>query len=321
MNGRSRSVLKGSVAALAASLIPATSFGEASAAERDVKFAEAVIAKGETIAVWPEGKVPAQKGNSAWACGDTRYTVRLSDVDIPALQFFRAKGDSPCPAVVICPGGSYSLLAYTHEGTEIAEWLNGLGISAFVLRYRVPDQRDAAQMDAQRAMSLVRSRAAEFGVDPKRIGIMGFSAGANLAARTSTNFRNRAYAAVDGTDEATCRPDFSIVVYPWMLVCGDNAEKTLPLTLRGDFPVDATTPPTFLVQTEDDGAHVENALAYYTALKYAGVPAEMHIFPDGGHGYGMRPTTASVNGWQELLKTWLFRQLKMGLNLDKGGKK
>lgn len=313
MSGRSRSVLKGSVAALAASLIPATSSCETSAAEHDVKFAESVIAKGETIAVWTEGKVPAQKGDSAWACGDTRYTVRILDVDIPALQFFRAKGDSPRPAVVICPGGSYTLLAYTHEGTEIAEWLNGLGISAFVLRYRVPDQRDAAHMDAQRAMSLVRSRAAEFGIDPKRIGIMGFSAGANLAARVSTNFRNRAYAAVDGADAVPCRPDFSIIVYPWMLVCGDNAEKTLPLTLRGDFPVDATTPPTFLIQAEDDGAHVENALAYYTALKYAGVPAEMHIFPDGGHGYGMRVTKASVDGWQELLKTWLGRELKEDL--------
>lgn len=278
------------------------------AAVCDRSLVEEVVGKGELHEIWPSGGVPCRAGTAPWTCDSTENRiVRLGNVNVPAVQFFRAPGAGLRPAVVICPGGSYTLLAFNHEGTEVAEWMNAQGVSAFVLRYRVPNQRDAAHMDAQRAVSFVRAKAGDFGVDSKRVGLMGFSAGANLTARTSTNFKCRAYAAVDAIDETSCRPDFSIVIYPWMLVHGENSEKTLPLTLRAEFPVDADTPPTFLVQTEDDGAHVENALGYYTALKYAGVPAEMHLYPDGGHGYGMRPTPASVNGWQTRLADWLRR--------------
>lgn len=274
----------------------------------DTALAESVLAQGTKIAVWPQGQVPDQKGQSAYKVQDTKGgIVRLTQVDIPELTFFPAAGEGVRPAVLVCPGGGYHILAYNHEGVEVAEALNKIGFSAFVLKYRCPSQRDAALMDAQRALSLIRSRADEWKVDPKRLGIMGFSAGANLTCRVSTHHRYRAYAAVDAADAFSCRPDFALPIYPWMLVVGENKEKTLPLTLRGDFPVDETTPPAFIVQTEDDFAHVENALGYYAALKYAGVPAEMHIFPKGGHGYGMRPHGTDVDGWQNLAFTWLTR--------------
>lgn len=272
----------------------------------DMDLAETALAKGEKIAVWPAGKVPFQREKSPYRVQDTEGEIlRLTDVNVPELAYFPAKGEGVKLGVLIFPGGGYTILAYNHEGTELAEWFNSLGFSAFVLKYRCPNQRDAAHADAQRAMSLIRSRAAKFGIDPKRIGVMGFSAGANLAVRLSTNWRNRAYAAVDGVDAVSCRPDFTMPIYPWMLVVGDNAERTLPLTLRGEFAVDGETPPAFLVQTEDDFAHVENSLAYYAALKYAGVPAEMHLFQTGGHGYGIRRHGAPVDGWEALAAVWL----------------
>ncbi|MGN0853481.1 MAG: alpha/beta hydrolase [Kiritimatiellia bacterium] len=280
-------------------------------AEIDRALADAALARGVKIAVWPQGRIPVQKGTGAFAVKDTNGgIVRLTDVNVPELAFFPAGGSGVCPAVLVCPGGGYSILAYNHEGVEIAEALNAIGFSAFVLKYRCPGQRDAALMDAQRALSLIRARADEWKIDPKRLGIMGFSAGANLACRVSTCHRHRSYAAVDAADAFSCRPDFSLPIYPWMLVVGENKEKTLPLTLRGDFPVDETTPPAFIVQTEDDFAHVENALGYYAALKYAGVMAEMHLFPKGGHGYGIRPHGTDVDGWEALAAKWLTRNFK-----------
>ncbi len=274
----------------------------------DMELAESVLAKGKATTVWPEGKVPAQRGESRFKIKDTNGTIlRLTDVNVPEFAFFRAPGEGNKPAVLVCPGGGYSILAYNHEGTEIAEWLNEQGFSAFVLKYRCPGQPDAALMDAQRALSLIRSRAAEYGIDPGKLGIMGFSAGANLTVRVSTNHKNRAYEPVDDADKYSCRPDFSIVVYPWTLAPGDNSLPQLPLTLRPTFPVDKTTPPAFIIQAEDDGCHIENALAYFAALKFAGVKAEMHCFPDGGHGYGMRKHGRSVDGWEKLLAVWLGR--------------
>lgn len=277
-------------------------------AEIDQALADAALARGVKIAVWPQGKVPAQKGTDAFTVKDTNNGIlRLTDVNVPELAYFPAKEEGARPAVLVCPGGGYSILAYNHEGVEIAEALNKIGFSAFVLKYRCPGQRDAALMDAQRALSLIRSKAEEWKIDPKRLGIMGFSAGANLTCRVSTHHQHRAYAAVDEADVFSCRPDFSLPIYPWMLVVGENKEKTLPVTLRGDFPVDETTPPAFIVQTEDDFAHVENSLAYYAALKYAGVMAEMHLFPKGGHGYGIRPHGTDVDGWEALAAKWLIR--------------
>ena len=274
----------------------------------DQGLADSVLAKGERIAVWPAGRVPAAKDGAPYRIVNTKGgKLRLTDVTVPELTFFAAAGEGAKPAVVVCPGGGYSILAYGHEGVEIAEWLNGNGFSAFVLKYRCPGQRDAALMDAQRAISLVRSRAEELKVDPQRIGIMGFSAGANLSVRASTNWRVRSYAAVDAADAVSCRPDFTLPIYPWALLAGGKDVQPPPLELDAEYPVDADTPPAFLVQTEDDVVKVECSLAYYTALKRAGVKAEMHLFPDGGHGYGIRRTGHSSDGWEALAAAWLKR--------------
>ena len=281
----------------------------AGAAAIDEKLAQDALAKGEKIAVWPDGKVPAQKGASAFVVKDTNGgIVRLSDVDVPELAFFPAPGGAAQnPCVVVCPGGGYSILAYNHEGVEIAEWLNKNGFSAFILKYRCPDQPDAALMDAQRALSLIRAKAADYKVDPDRLGIMGFSAGANLTCRVATNHKTRAYAAVDAADEQSCRPDFALPIYPWTLVPDVKKGEEIPLTLRPKFPVDKTTPPAFIVQSEDDGCLIENSLAYYAALKRAGVKAEMHLFARGGHGYGIRKHGTDVDGWEELAAKWLSK--------------
>ena len=271
----------------------------------DSQLADAVLAKGVKIAVWPAGHVPEAKGTVPYAVANTKGgKVRLTDVNVPELTFFAADGAGAKPAVVVCPGGGYSHLAYGHEGLEIAQWLNANGFSAFVLKYRCPNQRDAAFMDAQRALSLIRSRAAEWKVNPRCVGIMGFSAGANLAVRVSTNWRKRSYAAVDAADAEPCRPDFALPIYPWALLA---AGREAALELDAQYPVDGETPPAFLVQTEDDFAKVECSLAYYAALKRVGVKVEMHLFPDGGHGYGIRRTGRSVDGWEALAAAWLKR--------------
>ena len=194
------------------------------------------------------------------------------------------------------------------EGTEIADWLNTLGICAFVLKYRVPGNPDGAFCDAQRAISTIRARASEFAVDSKRVGMIGFSAGGNLAARTSADGR-RFYSPVDGLDDSPCRPDFSLLIYPWALVPGKDSEKDLPLVLRPEFPVDGSTPMAFIVQSEDDCFHVENSLAYAAALKRAGVPFELHVYPDGVHGYGLRNRFAAVSAWSRLAEQWLRRNV------------
>ena len=262
--------------------------------------------------VWPAGKTPlAQKGVPPEESKTDGGVTRIGNVTVPTLTAYPVAGASKAPAVVVCPGGGYHILAWDLEGTEIAAWLNRQGIAAFILKYRVSDGvSDPAFCDGQRAVSLVRSRAAEFGVDPAKIGIMGFSAGANLSARVSTNSRKRGYAPVDDADRVSCRPDFTLLVYPWALVKGPDSEKFLPLELRAEFPVDSTTPPAFLVQTMDDPYHAENAMAYCAALKAAGVAAELHIFPDGGHGYGVRPHGHAVDGWEKLAAAWLERTLK-----------
>jgi acetyl esterase/lipase len=225
--------------------------------------------------------------------------IRISEVENPTLAWYPAHpSDGPTPAVLVCPGGGYSKLAYNKEGTEIATWLNGLGISAGVLKYRVPDNRDGALEDAQRAMGLLRHRASAWNIDPTRVGVLGFSAGGHLAARLSTQGTARAYPKRDGADDHPCRPDFTVLVYPAYL--GDDT-----LQLPAEIPVASDTPPAFIVQTQDDRHYIDSSLAYYVALKKANVPAELHLFPEGGHGYGMRPSTHAVSGWPALCARWM----------------
>jgi acetyl esterase/lipase len=208
----------------------------------------------------------------------------------------------------VFPGGGYNVLAIDLEGTEVCDWLTGKGITCMVLKYRVPcakvgPYRDCptALQDVQRAMGMVRSRAAEWKVDPRKIGVLGFSAGGHLVVAISTHFEKRLYAPVDEADKASCRPDFAVSLYP-----GHIAVPEKNFALNPDLHVTAKTPPTFLLQAQDDPVDpVENSLVYYEALRKAGVPAEMHVFVKGGHAFGLRPTDAAITRWPQLVETWL----------------
>jgi acetyl esterase/lipase len=231
--------------------------------------------------------------------------IRLGNVSKPSITVFPAPREKATgAAVVICPGGGYHILAWDLEGTEVSEWLNQIGVTAVVLKYRVPARKDRAQFDAplqdvQRAMGIVRSRAGEWGIDPARIGVMGFSAGAHLSAALNSGFAQRRYPVVDAADKASCRPDFVMLIYPGYLV--EKGTTNLPPELK----MSGKLAPTFIAQTEDDSVPVEGSLFYYLALKQSQIPAEMHLFAKGGHGYGLRPTADPVTRWPGLAESWL----------------
>ena len=268
-------------------------------------MALAVTAEQQVINVWPEGKVPLKTSDAPEKITPSKDDIiRLTNVNTPSLTVFLAKDTGkPNPAVMICPGGGYSILAWNLEGTEMAEWLTSQGISAFILKYRVPGNRDGALCDAQRAMGLIRSKAKDFNIDTNRLGIMGFSAGAHLSVRVSTNFEKRFYEAVDEADTQSSRPNFALIIYPAYLFREG-------FTLAPELTVTAQTPPTFLLQAEDDTPYVDSSLAYAIALKAAKVPVEMHIFPNGGHGYGLRKREKSTDVWPGLAAAWLTRVTK-----------
>jgi acetyl esterase/lipase len=219
------------------------------------------------LQVWPDkppGTVTTNTESAMPSRGDN--VTRLTDVSEPTLTFYPAPNASaPLPTVVVCPGGGYSILAIDKEGSEVAAWLNSFGFNAAVLKYRVPNNREGAFMDAQRAMRLVRRNAKKWNVDPKRVGIMGFSAGGHLAARISTAYAEPAYPQVDAADKQSCRPDFTILVYPAYLADDEGQ-------LASEVPVNPQTPPAFLLQTRDDKKYVASSIAYDKALKSAGVP-------------------------------------------------
>lgn len=231
---------------------------------------------------------------------------RLGNVASPTITLYRPKGNETGTAVIVFPGGGYRILAMDLEGTEVCGWLNSIGVICAVLKYRVPDsgpypKSPAALEDAQRALSLVRSHAAEWHIEPHHIGVLGFSAGGHLAAALSTHFDQRLYNPVDAADQVSCRPDFAIIIYPGYLALSEQN-----FALNPGIHVTSETPPTFLLQTEDDRvAHVESSLVYYVALKNAGVPVEMHLYTEGVHGYGLRRTALPVTAWPELVQTWL----------------
>jgi acetyl esterase/lipase len=231
--------------------------------------------------------------------------VSLTQVSNPTLTVFPPKDKNTGAAMVVFPGGGYRFLAIDLEGTEVCDWLTSIGVSCFLVKYRVPGtgpypKSAAALQDAQRALGIVRSRAAEWHIDANRIGVIGFSAGAHLAAALSTHFDKRIYDAVDEADHASCRPDFAAIIYPGYLALADKG-----FALNPDIPVSSETPSSFILQAEDDGVHVENSIVYFLALKSAKVPAEMHIYAAGGHGYGLRPTDFPVTHWPTLVEAWL----------------
>lgn len=235
-----------------------------------------------------------------------RRVMRIGNVTTPQIMVYPAKPEhSTGAAVVICPGGGHHILAWDLEGTEVAEWLNSIGVTAIVLKYRVPfrhpDRRYlSAVQDAQRAMSIVRSRAREWQVDPQRIGILGFSAGGETAALTAI-FQKRLYENVDNTDQTPFRPDFGLLIYSGGLVPRTGSK------LHEHVRVTAETTPMFLVHAFDDGVTVHNSLALTAALKDAKVPTELHVFASGGHGYGLRETDAPVTKWPKLAEAWLHQ--------------
>ena len=231
--------------------------------------------------------------------------VRLGNVSTPTLTVYSPKSGGNGVAVVVFPGGAYKILAIDLEGTEVCEWLNREGITCVLVKYRVPDsgpypKSKTALQDAQRAVGRVREHAAEWHIDPNRIGVLGFSAGAHLAAALSTHFGQRLYDPVDEADKVSCRPDFAVIVYPGYLALADQNFAANP-----EIHPTAQTPPSFIVQAEDDPVHVENATVYFLQLKNAGVPAELHIYAQGGHGYGLRRTELPVTTWPESVTAWL----------------
>lgn len=238
-------------------------------------------------------------------CSTKDDKVRITGVDEPLFVFVRATGCGPRPCVLVCPGGSYEFLAWSHEGTEIALWLNSLGYSAAILQYRCPCRRDAALCDAQRAMRCLRANAVNFGIDANKVGVMGFSAGANLAARLSTCWREGKYESRDAVDKCSMRPDFTMLIYPYDLLPKYEKGGDIPVAVRPDYPVDHETPASFVVQSQDDEVMCENALAWTVACRRQDVPVEVHFYEKGGHGYGLRQNGLPVNEWNRLAAVWL----------------
>lgn len=269
------------------------------------------------INLWP-GTAPGEKGDLPPEADQTKPTdgkpsgkaiIRLGNVTVPTLTVYPApKEKATGAAVIVCPGGGYNILALDLEGSEICEWLNTQGVTAILLKYRVPRRKElekhvAPLQDAQRAVGIVRSKAKEWGIDAKKIGILGFSAGGHLAAAASTNFDERTYPVVDDADKESCRPDFTVLVYPAYLVQDKSTE------LAPEIKVTEKTPRAFVVMTQDDAIRVENALFYSLALKNNKVPCELHVYPTGGHGYGLRPRAEhGVSSWPALLAEWMKLQ-------------
>ena len=260
-------------------------------------------APGEPSGIGEETSVVGKPGG-----GENPPITRIGNVTVPTLSVFRPAADKANgTAVVICPGGGYNILAWDLEGTEIAEWLNTLGVTGIVLKYRVPrrpnepkdEQPICSLQDAQRALRLVRSQAGEWKLDDKKIGILGFSAGGHLAARTSTNYETLSYPAIDDADKLSGRPDFTILIYPAYLVTKDMTALT-PMIAVND-----KTPPAFLAHAYDDGVTADSSVQYFLALKRNKVPAELHVYSKGGHGYGMRPSKNVVVTWPQRCEEWM----------------
>ncbi|MEA9577354.1 alpha/beta hydrolase [Xanthomonas nasturtii] len=278
------------------------------------------------IPLWPQAVPDALRNPKpeTVGTGEGRFPwTKVSDVSRPTMTVYLPKNRNTGAAVLVFPGGGYQVLAMDLEGTEICDWLTGRGITCVLLKYRVPNSGptwnngrryypkvQTALQDAQRALGLVRAQASQWGVDPHKIGVLGFSAGGHLVAAASTHFTKRTYQPVDAADAESCRPDFAIAVYPghlWAHEDEDHAKRDpTHLQLRPDITVSADTPPTFLLQAEDDEVDgVTQSLAYYVALKQAGVPTEMHLYAQGGHAFGLRAKGLPIAHWPSLVETWL----------------
>ena len=272
-----------------------------------------VFAAPKEMPLWPSG-APGEKGEIGPEQDTTkpqdnliagRPVIRLGNVSNPTITIYpAASAAKPGPAVVVFPGGGYHILAMDLEGTEVCEWLNSIGVTAVLLKYRVPRRQNmeryaAPLQDAQRALGMVRQRAKELGVDESKVGVLGFSAGAHLGATLAAQSAKRTYEPIDAADKLNCRPDFLALIYPGGMVPRDKDE------LAAEVQVTSNSPPAFMVMTQDDPVRPENALLYALAMKKAGVPCELHLYPKGGHGYGLRKSKDPVTGWPTLAAAWL----------------
>ena len=262
--------------------------------------------------LWPEGKVPRKANDNPiknLAHELWQRNLIVTDINDPFFTFFPAKGEGAKPVVVILPGGGYSQLGWNKEGTEIADWLNSIGFSAAVLLYRAPNQREAALCDVQRTIGILRRDAAKYAIDPGRVGVIGFSAGANLAVSASTNWRKRLYERVDDADDFSCRPDFQLPIYPWDLRARIDPstpwKRWTGMGIRPEYPIDSETPPAFIAQSLDDFCEVETAVAYDQHLRRAGVSSTLRVYANGGHGYGLRRLGHATDVWPEEAAAWL----------------
>ena len=264
--------------------------------------------------LWP-GKVPDDYGEigeehfrDPWS-EESKGTRWLTNITKPTLTIYRpAENRNTGAAMVICPGGGYWNLAWDLEGEEVAAWLVSIGMTGIILKYRAPRRPGQPEalpapgplLDAQRAVRQAKSRAQEWGIDPERIGMIGFSAGAHLTLATAAGFDTPTYVAIDEIDTVSCRPDFAVLAYPGYLAV--KSVEGLSLSLR----VPSDTPPVFLAHCGDDTvAGPEHSVAAYLALKQAGVPAELHVYSAGGHGFGVRPSDRPVSTWTERCLEWL----------------
>jgi acetyl esterase/lipase len=275
------------------------------------------------IPIWPGQAPDAQTasapeeylaGTGLGIAGRPVYAVR--NVTRPTMTVYLPTGKNTGAAVVVFPGGGYQILAIDLEGTEVCEWLTSKGIACVLLKYRVPNsgmhwddkcqcqvspKSPTALEDAQRTVGLVRFHAAEWHIDPHKIGVLGFSAGGHMVAEMSTHFDHRLYPPVDAADQESCRPDFAVALYPGHLWIDEKKFELNP-----NIHVTNQTPPTFLVQAEDDDEDdISHSLVYYIALRNAGVPVEMHLYAHGGHAFGLRRTEMPITEWPELAEKWL----------------
>lgn len=252
----------------------------------------------KTIDLWP-GRDHSVQNNEVPEPSRGDSVIRIS-VKNPSLTVYPvANSDHPTPAVLIFPGGGYAYMAVNKEGTDVAKWLNNLGVTAVLVKYSTPNKRTEAFHDGQRAIRLVRSHSKEWNIDPEKVGVIGFSAGGHLAARLSSDFSNESYPKTDEADMLSPRPDFSILMYPAYL---DNKDKS---TVADEIPISSQIPPTFIVQTKDDINYVGGTILYDHELENAGISVDFLLFEEGGHGYGIWHNEYEVSNWPDSARSWL----------------
>lgn len=288
-----------------------------------IMLTTSILGQSKVIDIW-NGKVPGSIANPDYKqVIDSTYWIKIRFVTNPSLQVYPAPADKNTgTAVVVCPGGGYYGISFNNEGVKVAEWLNSLGISAFVLYYRLPDdaimknKSIAPLQDGQQAIRIVRSQAKQWGIDPQKIGIMGFSAGGHLASTVSTHFDEKVYEPVDST---SARPDFSLLIYPVismdttithmgsrLCLLGYSPSPDLVKHFSNELQITDKTPPAFMVHSLDDGTvPVQNSIRYALSMREHKIPCELHIYQQGGHGYGLAPWGGTHSAWPEACRKWL----------------